>query len=85
VHCRCQPPSRTCSGPGSSPETGRYANGGDAVHWFGWRRCHYSRPFLKIEFDLDMAESAYIQYQACNYEGSNELSCSSYALAPAKG
>jgi hypothetical protein len=32
------------------------------------------------DLDLDMAESAYIQY-----EGSNELSCSSYALAPAKG
>jgi hypothetical protein len=37
------------------------------------------------DLNLDMAESAYIQYQACNYEGSNELSCSSYALAPAKG
>ncbi|MFI5891609.1 hypothetical protein ACIA5D_16010 [Actinoplanes sp. NPDC051513] len=37
------------------------------------------------DLNLDMAESAYIQYQACNYEGSAELSCSSYALAPAKG
>jgi hypothetical protein len=37
------------------------------------------------DLNLDMAESAYIQYQACNYEGSNELSCSSYALAPAQG
>jgi hypothetical protein len=37
------------------------------------------------DLDLDMAESAYIQYQACNYEGSTELSCSPYALAPAQG
>ena len=37
------------------------------------------------DLNLDMAESAYIQYQACNYEGSSELSCSSYALAPAEG
>jgi len=37
------------------------------------------------DLNLDMAESAYIQYQACNYEGSTPLSCSSYALAPAEG
>jgi hypothetical protein len=37
------------------------------------------------DVNLDMAESAYIQYQACNYEGSTELSCSPYAIASAQG
>jgi hypothetical protein len=37
------------------------------------------------DLNLDMAETASIQYKACNYEGTRELSCSSYALASARG
>src|SRR4051812_45101758 len=37
------------------------------------------------DINLDMAESDTITYQACNYEGTQQLSCSSYALASAKG
>jgi hypothetical protein len=37
------------------------------------------------DVDLDMPESALIEYKACNYEGTRELSCSGYALASAEG
>jgi len=56
---------------------------GNGINWhnpqysLGAGSCH--------DINLDMAESDTITYQACNYEGTQELSCSSYALASAKG
>jgi hypothetical protein len=37
------------------------------------------------DIDLDLSETSTITYQACNYEGTRQLSCSSYALVSAKG
>jgi uncharacterized membrane protein len=37
------------------------------------------------DVNLDMAESSYITYQACNYEGTAELSCSVYKTMSADG
>ena len=56
---------------------------GNGINWhnpqynLGAGSCH--------DINLDMAETDTITYQACNYEGTQELSCSSYALASAKG
>ena len=66
---------------GHHPGAWYLLNGG--VEWhnvqysLGAGQCH--------DLNLDMAESAYIEYQACNYEGTTQLSCSSYALASAEG
>jgi hypothetical protein len=37
------------------------------------------------DLNLDMAESSWIGYQACNYEGSAEISCSGYKNYSANG
>jgi len=56
---------------------------GNGIGWhnpqynLGAGNCH--------DINLDLAETDTITYQACNYEGTRELSCSSYALVSAKG
>ena len=56
---------------------------GNGIDWhnpqynLGAGNCH--------DINLDLAETDTITYQACNYEGTRELSCSSYALVSAKG
>ena len=56
---------------------------GNGIDWhnpqynLGAGNCH--------DINLDLPETSTITYQACNYEGTRQLSCSSYALVSAKG
>ncbi|WP_157437538.1 hypothetical protein [Actinoplanes subtropicus] len=56
---------------------------GNGINWhnpqynLGAGNCH--------DINLDLAETDTITYQACNYEGTKELSCSSYAVVGAAG
>jgi hypothetical protein len=68
------------AGDGHHPGAWYFTTGGswhNPQYSLGEGYCH--------DINLDMAESSYITYQACNYEGTTELSCSVYKTMSADG